>query len=404
MRRSKAFRIAMIPTANAGVNYYRLANFAWKMRKHRNVEVAVYSYHSKMVNPHPWQFDMLTNPIIRREIDNLCSVADIVVWQPCFYSHSLEFFMDLRARHEKPMLLETDDNYIDVPTWNEAFRTFTPHSNVRHIATEHMKLADGIIVSTPFLAELYRQFNLQTTVVQNSIDFDVWDKVGTRKHRGVRVGWIGGRTHIQDILNIVEPVKQVLRRCPNVWLYLINSGLAHHGNHFKGESRVYYSDRSAPINLYPRFMAHFNFDIGLAPLEDCNFNRGKSNLRWLEYSALSIPTVATKIGHFAATIEDGKDGILIPNNDPQHWEDAITHLVKEKDERNKLGRAAHARIRKDFNARKTAAAYLRILRDIAGYSMGATDDGGAGEPDAALYSNRGPDQRPEPRPLHYIAD
>ena len=69
----------MIPTANAGVNYYRLASFAWEMRKHKNVEVAVFAFQWNMNEVHPWQRDMISNPMVRRQIENLCAVADVVV-------------------------------------------------------------------------------------------------------------------------------------------------------------------------------------------------------------------------------------------------------------------------------------------------------------------------------------
>jgi glycosyltransferase involved in cell wall biosynthesis len=88
---------------------------------------------------------------------------------------------------------------------------------------------------------------------------------------------------------------------------------------FEGLKNVHIADRGVPINRYAAFAASFGFDIGIAPLVDCNFNRSKSNLRWLEYSALKIPTVATDISHFRQTVRNGEDGFLIKNNDLDEW-------------------------------------------------------------------------------------
>ncbi len=192
---------------------------------------------------------------------------------------------------------------------------------------------------------------------------------------------------------------------------MVNSGLKHYAEsknipyEFEGIPNVYYTDKNAPINLYPRFMSHFNFDIGIAPLEDCNFNRGKSNLRWLEYSALKIPTVATKVGHFADTVKDRKDGLLVENNDLGQWATCLEELIKNESFRREIGNNAYKRVKAEFNARKTAAVYLKALKTIAGYGvMNIPPNGGNDESDTALHDDRGFDERSQSRPLHYIAD
>lgn len=403
MRKSK-FRIAMIPTANAGVNYYRLASLAWQMAKFKNVEVAVFAFKFDMNEPHPWQEDLRTNPIVRRQITSLCDAADVVIWQPTFYPWSLDFFVQMRTMFEKPMLVETDDNYIDVPPWNEAHRSFGPNSQIRKIALEHMRMSDGIVVSTPYLADLYKRFNKSTTLVQNSLDFAEWDPVSpVRRHKRLRLGWIGGRSHTRELLMVAPVIKELLKEFPELWFYVVNSGLKHYATAtqqpyvFEDCDRVQYTDRNVSINLYPRFMSSFGFDMGIAPLEDCHFNRGKSNLRWLEYSALRIPMVGTDISHYSQTVRDGQDGFLVKDNDLDVWHQKLKALIESAALRETIGEAAYKRVKTDFNIRKTAGAYLRRLKDIAG-------TGGSDEQDGTLYPDRGFMQRPESRPLHHIAD
>lgn len=400
----------MIPTANGGVNYYRMAAFAFEMRKHKNVEVSLFAFQYNMNDPHPWQRDITTNPVVQEQIESLCAVADIVIWQPVFYQHTLEFFTAMRAKYEKPMLVETDDNYIDVPPWNEAFHSFGPNSSIRSIALEHMKMADGMIVTTPFLKKLYGEYNDNIHLMQNSLDFGIWDKVAVKRHKYTRIGWIGGRTHVKDLLIVAPVLREILEKRKDVWFYVINSALKASAEAqgedwaLHGLPNVYYTDRNAPINLYPRFMSHFNFDIGIAPLEDCNFNRGKSNLRWLEYSALKIPTVATKISHFEQTVTHGRDGLLVKNNDLKAWKRNLEDLIDDDSLRRALGRNAYNTVKNSFNVRKTSASYLKLLKEIAGYGMGLPDYGGQDEPDATVYIDRRFNERSEPRPLFHGAD
>lgn len=378
----------MIPGSTDGVNYYRLAAWAYEMRKYRNVIVDLlwFKYEIDPNRPHPWQEDMRSDQpsgdfpgitvgqYIRESINRACELADVVIWHPMYYEWSLDFFLDMQHKHQKPFLVEVDDNYIDVPPWNEAFHGFKNGSPFRRISLDSMRNADALIVTTPHLGETYSQINDNIYVIENSLDFRGdkkfvgWDTVSVRKHSGLRMGWIGGRAHFEDLMLITPVLKDILKSHPDVTLCLVNSALKascqalHRDYPFEGISNVHYADRSVPINRYASFMASFGFDIGLAPLVDCNFNRSKSNLRWLEYSALKIPTVATGISHFNQTIQSGKDGFLVPNNNLDAWRVTLLSLLNNAYMREDIGRQAYRRVKQDFNVQKNAPKYLRLLK------------------------------------------
>jgi len=379
--KSRPFRIAFIPTANGGVNYTRMASWAFEMRKYRNVETAVFAFQYNMIPTHPWQRDIISVPSIRQEIECFARASDVMIWQPVYYDHTLNFFNEIRQKYGKPTFVETDDNYIDVPAWNEAFHSFKPTSAHRYAATETMSFADGMFVSTPHLKELYGRYNENVHVIENSLDFKGdrkfvgWDQVSVRKHKGIRIGWIGGRSHFNDLMLVAPALREILLKYPEVTLCLVNSaiqpsckalGIAYP---FEGLSNVHYADRSVPINRYAQFAASFGFDIGIAPLVDCNFNRSKSNLRWLEYSAMKLPTVATDISHFSQSIRDGQDGFLIKNNDLQEWQKRLEMLIEDQGLREEVGRQAYKRVKKDFNLKNNAPKYVRLLKKLSDFSV-----------------------------------
>ncbi len=383
---SKPIRIAMIPTASGGVNYYRLAEWAFQMRKYRNVEVAVFEFSYGLNEPHPWQKQFFANPDIRFRIDLLCKAADIVIWGPVQYSHTYEFFTEMKNKHGKLTLIDMDDNYVDIPPWNEAFHSYGPNSQHRRIALQSVQMADGVIVSTPHLVDLYGKLNENVHLVQNSLDFKGdstfigWDKVSPRKHKGLRIGWIGARSHFAD-LDMISPVlKNVLIRHPEIQLWFVNSAYKKSYEElqkpypFEGMKNVFMADRSVPINRYARFYGHFGFDIALAPLVDCNFNRSKSNLRWLESSAMRLPCVASDISHFSQTVRNGEDGILVRPNDLPQWEIALEMLIKDAPYRESIARAAGKRVRTDFNVKKNAAMYFRLLKMLLNTTIMGSED------------------------------
>lgn len=389
---SKPFRIAMIPGSTDGVNYYRLAAWAFEMRKYRNVVVDLpwFKYEIDPKGPHPWQKDFTSmtpsgdfrgytvGQFIREAIDITCEKADVVVWHPVFYSYLLDFFLEMQHKHQKPFVVETDDDYTDVPVWNEAYHGFRQGSEYRRVALDCLRNADALVCSTPRLAEIYSKFNDNVNVIENSLDFKGdrkfvgWDRVSPRKHKGVRIGWIGGRTHYGDIMMVSPVLRKILEKHPEVKLVLVNSALEKSCEAlgkpypFEGLKNVLLADRSVAINRYAKFMASFGFDIGLAPLVDHNFNRAKSNLRWLEYSAIGIPSVCTRISHFEQTVKHGEDGLLASTLDD--WEMHLNALIQLPNLRSNIGRNAYKRVRRDFNVKKNAADYCRLLKRIANVS------------------------------------
>lgn len=391
----RPFSIGMIPASTDGVNYYRLAIWAFEMRKYKGVTVTLpwFKYEIDPSRPHPWQEDLRSEvpsldalglsvgQYIRYIIDKTCEVSDVVIWHPMYYDWSLDFFLEMQHKYQKPFIIEMDDNYVDVPPWNEAYNGFRNGSPYRRVSLDSMRNADAITVTTPHLAQVYAEFNDNIYLIENSLDFKGdrkfigWDKVSVRKHTGTRIGWIGGRAHFNDLMMVAPALKEVLVNNPDVTLVLINSAIKRScellGKEypFNGLKNVHYADRSVPINRYAKFMASFGFDIGIAPLVDCNFNRSKSNLRWLENSALGIPAVCTDISHFSQTVRNGKDGLLVPENDLKAWVQDLDLLIKNKNYRADIGRAAAKRVRQDFNVKRNAPKYIRLLKAIANQSI-----------------------------------
>lgn len=391
----------MIPGSTDGVNYYRMAAWAFEMRKYKNVIVDLlwfqYEINPEKLGledhnihePHPWQKHYFSQQnsadwpghslgeYIRATIDRACELADVVIWHPIWYPQLFEFFLEMQHKHQKPFVIETDDNYLDVPQWNAAFHGFKQGSEFRSTAIDSLRNADAVVTTTPHLKETYAKFNENIFIVPNSLDFKGdrkfvgWDKVSVRKHRGVRVGWIGGRTHFDDIMSVAPVLRDVLDEFKNVKLVLVNSALKRScellGKPYPFEGRrVLEADRSVAINRYAPFAASFGFDIGIAPLVDCNFNRSKSNLRWLEYSAMKVPSVCQNVGHFATTINHGKDGLLVTT--PEEWGKALRALVSLPSLREEIGREAYKRVKHDFNVKRNTADYVRKLKEIADFN------------------------------------
>ena len=362
-----------------------------------------------------WEYELYGTKAfeIRSDMAQAVGWADVVIWMGLHSPESLNFFKwcGLRYPHIK-MLMEIDDYLLSSARSNPgAGEVYRYGGDLAKIGLEQMRLSDGLIVSTPALAELYRPYAKKIWVVENVVDLKLWPK--RKKNKLLTIGWIGAGSHDDDlailknvvpnILNeykdvqfsIVHGVSEVFKHKPGCE-YLENQ---HHPRYnkmkrcplCKGIDRVKWTHDFRTIDKYPKWAASFGFDVGLAPLVDLNFTRGKSNLRWLEYSAMGIPTIASPLNHFRETIRDGETGIIVEKNDEAGWIEAIEDMIAEPDLREEIGKNARNEVEKNWCPKVQAKKYRGVIQEITNAKHDAERVG---------HKGSAVDRRPEQPEIH----
>jgi len=86
-----------------------------------------------------------------------------------------------------------------------------------------------------------------------------------------------------------------------------------------------------PVGEYLRTIMSIQPHIGICPLEDNIFNRSKSNMKWLEYTAVGAVTVASNVLPYREVITSGVNGVLVDGQRQRDWYHAIADLVNNPD-------------------------------------------------------------------------
>jgi glycosyltransferase involved in cell wall biosynthesis len=196
-------------------------------------------------------------------------------------------------------------------------------------------------------------------VLPNSIDFELWDApVEIPQKKSVRIGWAGAQTHEEDVKFVLPAIKQVLKKHRNVKFYFIGGvpDCIMKETHKRIIKKFGWYD----ILDYPKRLRQWNFDICIAPLVDNAFNRAKSNLRWLEYSALGIPCVAGNVEPYRKSISHGKTGMLA--YETEEWVDCLSKLIKDTELRHKIGKAARRKVKSAYNMQKNVSMWDEVYR------------------------------------------
>lgn len=372
MRSKDVLRVWFGPTQYEGTVYYRMRGFADKMRE-RGVESAYEHFDYKNTDAQSQWQNRCRNKIVLDQLDAILKVADLSVWQLVANPDALAMLRCVKDVIKKPIITECDDYLFDVPQYNIASGPYKPNSPYEWYTLKQFELSDAIICSTSFIMDKLREIEQLREkpyyVIPNSIDFAIWDNlkdVPSRKPEGlIRIGYTGCGNHGGDLSMIKEPLLAILNEFHNVefiWSVPMKDP------HDPSKDFVLDHPRARMINSwytmmeYPQAIKNWGMDIGVAPLIDNNFNRAKSNLRWLEYSALSVPCVASNVQPFKTSIKDGEDGLLCRGS--QAWYNALKRLIQSAEERKKLGESAYQRIKRDFNMDAVTDRYIRVLEEI----------------------------------------
>lgn len=247
----------------------------------------------------------------------------------------------LQALQEKGtrFIVEVDDNYLD--TSDTTFRSRAnwtariggptrdwrkfPHSVEGHRwITER---ADGVIVSTPLLAEIYGEVNDNVTVCRNSIDPSDWPELAKPDDGVFRIGWFASRSHDRDA-DLVRKALSWASRQPGVEVWTI--GLDPAGWNFDRAHVGWSEDYTA----YRKWL--MRLDVQVAPVLATASALCRSDLKVLEGAMAGAATIAQRSAPYAEWF----DGPCLTASTAKEYADKVRWCVRNQDEARAIGREA----------------------------------------------------------------
>jgi glycosyltransferase involved in cell wall biosynthesis len=105
------------------------------------------------------------------------------------------------------------------------------------------------------------------------------------------------------------------------------------------------------------------FDIGVMPLPDDDWSKGKCGLKALQFMALGVPTVCSPVGVNTDIIQDGANGMLATTEDK--WVEKLRQLLHSPELRGKLGKAGRETVEEKYSAKAVAPKFYEALAKTA---------------------------------------
>src|SRR5262249_52339431 len=108
------------------------------------------------------------------------------------------------------------------------------------------------------------------------------------------------------------------------------------------------------------FFAHF--DIGVMPLRDSAFARGKCGFKLIQYMAAGLPVVASPVGANCEVVQDGSNGFLARTD--EDWTLRLRQLIDDRGLRQRMGANGRALVRRSYSAQYCWPVYASVLTGV----------------------------------------
>ena len=128
-----------------------------------------------------------------------------------------------------------------------------------------------------------------------------------------RIGWTGSHSTLKYLDEIQPVLHKILQEYPTVEFIVIADR--------PPSLDVGSSVKFVPWNSETEIKDLLQFDIGIMPLPDDEWAKGKCGFKALQYMALELPAVASPVGVNSKIINHGVNGFLC--NTPEEWEEAL---------------------------------------------------------------------------------
>ncbi len=218
-------------------------------------------------------------------------------------------------------------------------------------AAEICRLSTHVMAGNEYLADYARQTSKNVTIIPTTIDTDKYEYLERPGDpETITIGWSGSFSTIQ-YLDTIRDVLQELANDEKFRLRVIGTpvykipGVDTEAIQWRSDSEI------ADLQ---------QIDIGLMPLPDENWTKGKCGLKALQYMALGIPTICSPVGVNSTIIQDGVNGFLAAGK--AEWIEKIKRLMHSAKLRRDLGRAGHATVERQYSAKAIAPKVLDVFR------------------------------------------
>ena len=285
-----------------------------------------------------------------RELSKVSQYDLVFVFREAIFLGSA--FFEKRFARKAKMIFDYDDS-IWVPNVSAANKIFSKLKNSAKTGSI-IEVSDLVFAGNKYLANYASQFNKNVVIVPTTIDTDEYKPVEKLPRDRICIGWSGSITtieHFETKLGALLKLKKTYG--DKIYFKVI------------GDSRYINNElgiKGLPWKKEDELKELNEIDIGIMPLPDTEWAKGKCGLKGLQYMALGIPTVMSPVGVNSEIIMDGENGFLADKD--EEWVTKLSLLIDSFELRKKLGDAGCKTVEEKYSVHANRDLYLKYFNQL----------------------------------------
>lgn len=243
------------------------------------------------------------------------------------------------------------DDAIWLPNFskgNEKFQNLKYYKKVNQC----MKWAHKVTAGNEYLKSYANQFNDHVEIIPTTIDMVNHHnlKINYNK-KTLNIGWTGSHTTLHYLEEIIPSLERLQQDYSFNFIVIANKKPT-----FTIPNLIFIQwNKASEIKDLAKI------DIGVMPLKNDKWAKGKCGFKALQYMALGIPTIASLVGVNSTIIKDGINGFLV--EEPDEWLLKLTLLMDNLDVRKTIGEAGSETIKHNYSVEANKSKYLNLFRE-----------------------------------------
>ncbi len=220
---------------------------------------------------------------------------------------------------------------------------------------EICQLASLIIAGNNYLADYAKKHNANVAVIPTTIDTSYHKKQTKKSAAGqVRIGWTGSSTtlkHFRLLIPVLEKLKE--KYADKLTIRVIaDAQIMHEGMEIE----------NIPWTAQDEIERLEEIDIGIMPLPDDNWAKGKCGFKGLQYMSMGIPAVMSPVGVNNEIIIHEKNGFLASTE--KEWINILSNLIENPELREKIGETGRKTIEERYSIEANKTTYLQLFHSV----------------------------------------
>jgi glycosyltransferase involved in cell wall biosynthesis len=221
------------------------------------------------------------------------------------------------------------------------------------------KACDLVICGNDFLAESFSKWASRIEIIPTAVDPTRYlprESRGSSTSDDIVLGWIGTSGNYRFLRTIESALACVLADKPGVRL-LVVADAAPDLPSIPAEKLEFrrWTEASEITDIQ-------SMDIGLMPLVDSAWARGKCSFKMLQYMSCAIPVVVSPVGMNQSVLARGQSGISADSS--SEWTEALSALIADSGLRRRMGQTGRQVIEQFYSTQLVAAQLAGALRSV----------------------------------------